>query len=344
MNTINLQFLVDHSNLTDKQICDAVRINTITFKKYLNGTVVPRSDTLIRIADLFAVPLDYICGRCTKEECDAIEENFADNFRILRRNEYENTVLRFCKSVRISKGWHGPYPYNLLDAIFGKAFDHVLNEDEENGLNEALASLSEREQQVIMAYYKDEKSLHDVGVTFNVGQERIRQIVAKAIRKMRHPSRINRIRYGAKGNERLLELNRKEAELRSREQIVEEAEKILETRLNKKQEKIEELSNDTYNLLCNSQAYFDELDFSTRIYNCLRRSGIDTVDELLEAIRTPDKYHIHDSKLMHIRNLGRKSYEEIVNKAEAITGCDLTAYRNGFDIFDHNGKLIRKSA
>ena len=38
------------------------------------------------------------------------------------------------------------------------------------------------------------RTLEDVGKIFNVTRERVRQIEAKAIRKMRHPSRSKRLR------------------------------------------------------------------------------------------------------------------------------------------------------
>ncbi|MDE2481244.1 MAG: RNA polymerase sigma factor RpoD [bacterium] len=57
----------------------------------------------------------------------------------------------------------------------------------------ALANLSEREQAVLaMRYGLDDgqqRTLEEVGQRFGVTRERIRQIEAKALRKLRHPSR-----------------------------------------------------------------------------------------------------------------------------------------------------------
>lgn len=51
----------------------------------------------------------------------------------------------------------------------------------------------------------------------------------------------------------------------------------------------------------------EELDFSIRTYNCLKRHGINTLGELK---------HLSEDELIHVRNLGKKSYEEILNKVD----------------------------
>ena len=56
-----------------------------------------------------------------------------------------------------------------------------------------LDTLTEREQRVLILRFglRDGRSrtLEEVGKEFNVTRERIRQIEAKALRKLRHPSR-----------------------------------------------------------------------------------------------------------------------------------------------------------
>ncbi len=54
----------------------------------------------------------------------------------------------------------------------------------------------------------------------------------------------------------------------------------------------------------------EELDLSVRSYNCLKRAGINTVEDL--ANKT-------EEDMMKVRNLGRKSLEEVMNELEALS-------------------------
>ena len=65
-------------------------------------------------------------------------------------------------------------------------------------LNKVLDSLTEREQKVLrLRFGLDDgraRTLEEVGREFNVTRERIRQIEAKALRKLRHPSRSKQLK------------------------------------------------------------------------------------------------------------------------------------------------------
>ena len=49
----------------------------------------------------------------------------------------------------------------------------------------------------------------------------------------------------------------------------------------------------------------EELDLSVRSFNCLKRAGINTVEDLINK---------SEDDMMKVRNLGRKSLEEVVEK------------------------------
>ncbi len=83
-----------------------------------------------------------------------------------------------------------------VDAI--EPMDAAAKEMLKDQVQAALAALSERERQVLELRFglldgKDH-TLEEVSNYFNVTRERIRQIEAKALRKLRHPSRSRDLR------------------------------------------------------------------------------------------------------------------------------------------------------
>ena len=57
----------------------------------------------------------------------------------------------------------------------------------------------------------------------------------------------------------------------------------------------------------------EELDLSVRSFNCLKRAGINTVEDLIGKT---------EEEMMKVRNLGKKSLEEVINKLHSL-GYDL---------------------
>ena len=53
----------------------------------------------------------------------------------------------------------------------------------------------------------------------------------------------------------------------------------------------------------------DDLDFSVRAYNCLKRAGVNTLGDLTEKT---------ELEMMKIRNLGKKSLKEVIDKIKAM--------------------------
>ena len=58
----------------------------------------------------------------------------------------------------------------------------------------------------------------------------------------------------------------------------------------------------------------EELDLSVRSFNCLKRAGINTVEDLINK---------SEDDMMKVRNLGRKSLEEVLAKLDSL-GFSLT--------------------
>ena len=99
---------------------------------------------------------------------------------------------------------------HLGDFIEDKAVvspsDAVINLNLKDQTNSVLKTLTPREEKVIkMRFGLDDGSEHtleEVGQSFAVTRERIRQIEAKALRKLRHPSRSHKLRAFLEGTSR----------------------------------------------------------------------------------------------------------------------------------------------
>jgi len=78
-------------------------------------------------------------------------------------------------------------------------YDAVQNRELEHRVTEVLSSLTDREKKIIRLRFgigeKAEYTLEEIGKRFNVSRERIRQIEKKALNRLRHSSRREKLRY-----------------------------------------------------------------------------------------------------------------------------------------------------
>ena len=166
-----------------------------------------------------------------------------------------------------------PYPDNLLYDIFGGEWEFPRPGDFDGSLEYVLHTLTERERRVLDFRYKDGLTFEEIGKRECVTRERIRQIHAKSFRKLRHPERLNYLKYGVSGVIRRKSESAREAALASLPKPDKPGNIPLE-----------------------------ELELSVRSYNCLKRAGKHTLREVSEM--TYDE-------LCHVRNLGKRSIDEI---------------------------------
>ncbi len=90
----------------------------------------------------------------------------------------------------------------ILDMIVDPKADspdeHLFDESLAGSLNEALATLTDSEKEILSMRYGlngyESMSLQQIGDRFNLSKERIRQIEKKAIRRLRHPSRSHKLK------------------------------------------------------------------------------------------------------------------------------------------------------
>lgn len=186
------------------------------------------------------------------------------------------------------------YPFNLAMAIFGNEGD--ARRVYVPGIYAAIETLTEREADILRKRYYNEMTLRGIGQLYGVCQERIRQIEAKALRKLRHPAKSNMFRSVLP--EEIKELKIMHQNLSREYELLAKAFEALSA----KPAELKVIAS-MADLAVTRQTLIEDLNLSVRSYNCLRRAGIKTLGNIADM--TMDN-------LMCVRNLGRKSANEVV--------------------------------
>lgn len=187
------------------------------------------------------------------------------------------------KPLDIEKDYKKIWPYNLTYEMFVgikhidvSVFTQIIKEE-----------LREKEADVIFCYYRDGKTLDEIAGKYSVTRERIRQIKAHAVRKLRNPKRAKR--YILYSYDDVAELQNKLSEL---QKIVlgEDVEEAAVTEI--------------------KEPTIDVLNLSVRPYNCLSRYA-------LRKFGTKELYisqltDMTAEEVASIRNLGKRSFMEIL--------------------------------
>lgn len=120
----------------------------------------------------------------------------------MNEDEVKNLFTISQKTTSLSTAINDEEDATLEDVIKdpnqSSIYDNVTNKFIKEYLFEVLDTLTPRERKVLVLRYGLEdgkpRTLEEVGRQFNVTRERIRQIEAKAIRKLKHPSRAKKLK------------------------------------------------------------------------------------------------------------------------------------------------------
>ncbi len=195
------------------------------------------------------------------------------------------------------------YPQNLLDAIADGEWTQNVPADFMQTLAYVLAGLTEREQTVIEMRFKRQMTYEQAGREFNVTRERIRQIEAKAIRKLRHPTRGKILIRGVLGwAEDSREMGRQETISKELRLAVDGVLEIADA-LKAEPAAAAKIDTEKYREVNPTDIPIEDACLSVRAYNVLKRAGFKT----LGSVST-----MTWNELSHLRNMGKKSAEEIV--------------------------------
>ncbi len=208
---------------------------------------------------------------------------------------------------------------------------HPVSRAESVVIDEVLKTLSEREEFVLRKRFgldSDPMTLVEVGTLLSVSRERVRQCEAKALRKLRHPSRSRNFRqFWRPIKERYLEAMDTLTALRAPVDDLDlQAEYALsipyvqklkgeyESQIGILRARCEELAlnqkdpQPVVNLDI-LETPIEELEISVRLYNCLRGSGFGTLRDIVGKSQ-PEIYSIS--------NLGKKSFTELLDMLVAL--------------------------
>lgn len=152
--------------------------------------------------------LNHWCGDCVPGSiCETLVSEIADNLNISfgEASEYLTAAIKQAENhLYLSDYFEGsdceeplPWPQELIQTD-DLLFEKVATSMARNALLNALSSLTPREADVIRLRtgFDDDRplTLEDVGAIYGVTRERIRQIEAKALRRLGHPSKSKKLK------------------------------------------------------------------------------------------------------------------------------------------------------
>lgn len=194
-----------------------------------------------------------------------------------------------------------PWPENVIRIVVDAEGDlpFVITPKCEHQLMDALNYLAEQSEKkerrvdMLLAYYKDGKSMSDIGHDFGVSRSIVSLEIRQCVRHLRYPSTRQKFMPLLITIDEIDEYYRKKmAELN----------------------KWEALLNDRYKKLNAKEGIIDikDMGLSVRAYNGLTRAGMETSKDIEEAIKS--------GTLASVRNLGRKSYDQILERMDELFG------------------------
>ena len=200
----------------------------------------------------------------------------------------------------------GDFPNSVNLRLLEENFDRILNDYFER----PNCFLNGREKFVVLSRYKERRTLQDIAKEINLTRERVRQIEVSALWKIKKVKNIFcddfdeylqvQNQYLEKKQELYNKINELETLIQNVDFLLNNDEttmKDIKVFVEKFKEVDQSFVLKNYNIV--------DLDLTVRSYNCLKRAGIDTVEKLSQ---------LTIKNLLKIRNLGKKSAKEILEK------------------------------
>jgi hypothetical protein len=269
------------------------------------------------IEDACAYPNKYLIS--SKDLSEEIMKKVVSEYgRINVTNaEIDKDSIRLCMDPVWDKFLETPsakmwktYPFNLIVGVLGLTSEELaktgyvnVDSDVQRELatmwvNEVIKTCQIAKRfDIVEMRYNQHMGLVAIGEKYHITRIRVREILAKFLRQMRHPTRTKKLHvitdtlFNTRGEVNFADIISKyEREMTEKEIVHDLAAKNGNVKLD--------------------DITIEELNFSVRTFNCLKRAGINNVAELVDAITNKTEVEF----LCDIRNLGKKSYADIKNK------------------------------
>lgn len=194
--------------------------------------------------------------------------------------------------MTISEIYKYPFPNNLINDIGIQIPENIPGDYNATLMYVIMRYLPERYYKILLMRYEQMLTYEQIGDEFSISKERVRQIISYDLRKLRHP-KISTIL--SKGLLKYYDsISNKQYEIGYTKGYFYGSKSVL----SKEPDKV--------NLMENPIEY---LDLKVRPYNCLKKKGISKISELCS---------MSEYDLIHIRNMGKGSVEEIKARLEEI--------------------------
>lgn len=153
-----------------------------------------------KLFELYDIVLEHICERCN-------DYDFCGNVvtQVMEKSAVDySTAYKYLEYI---------YPYSYIDTLLDENNDEIFSDfglmeyevlgkisvyQTKDAISKLISHLKPREQEVLLARYgfidDEPKTLEQVGQVMGVTRERVRQIEAKALRRLQHPSRMKILR------------------------------------------------------------------------------------------------------------------------------------------------------
>ena len=179
------------------------------------------------------------------------------------------------------------YPYNVACEVLTKIIPKERFQEDLPGSIEYIlyTAISERQREIIIMHWKYRMTLEEIGEKMNLSKQSVREKEHKAFRILRNPKWSRFVILGVIGVIEHEKFKTKEIERGIKE-------------------------SDKYWKEHPYEIPLHELEFCVRIYNSLRRANIENCGDIVK--------NMESNCCKNIRNLGKKSIIEILNKLDKL--------------------------